>query len=38
MTAPIDSGWTFAGWDMDLLESFAFSRRTPTADVSEHAS
>jgi hypothetical protein len=36
MTAPIASGWSeFAGWDFHPLESAAFARRTPEADMRE---
>ena len=33
MTAPIASGWSDAGWDLRPLESAAFARRTPQADI-----
>jgi len=34
MTAPIASGWSeFAGWGSHPLESAAFARRTPAADI-----
>jgi len=34
MTAPVASGGSeFAGWDLHPLESAAFARRTPKADV-----
>src|SRR4029077_5520617 len=34
MTAPIASGWSdIAGWDLHPLESAAFARRTPIADI-----
>jgi hypothetical protein len=38
MTAPIASGWSeFAGWDLHPLESAAFTRRTPMADIDRFA-
>ena len=34
MTAPIASGWSdIAGWGLHPLESAAFARRTPIADI-----
>src|SRR5713101_7878793 len=33
MTAPIASGWSVAGWGLHPLESAAFARRTPEADI-----
>jgi len=34
MTAPIASGWSeFAGWGLHPLESAAFARRTPKAEI-----
>ena len=33
MTAPVASGWSFAGWGLHPLESAAFSRRTRKAAI-----
>jgi hypothetical protein len=33
IAAPVASGWNVAGWDLHLLESAAFSRRMPKADI-----
>jgi hypothetical protein len=34
MTAPVASGWSeLAGWGFHPLESAAFARRTPGADI-----
>src|SRR5271166_6490258 len=35
MTAPVASGWSFAGWGLHPLESAAFSRRTRKADKAD---
>src|SRR5262245_36426400 len=34
IAAPVASGWSDAGWDFHPLESAAFPRRTPLADIS----
>src|SRR5207342_812524 len=33
IAAPVASGWSVAGWDLHPLESAAFPRRTPAADI-----